>query len=376
MLIRKEVKPSSWTLALLILSISLSVAAALYPYSLAVNPEGRGFGVDVHYYVDNGEIVERDVSQAFNVMSGSRPLIFLVIYGFQKLLGSDVSTAVRFLPVILNPLMVVGAFFLAFEAFGDWRLSSWSAFFTACGYQVTVGMYSYFLTNMLALSLVFLSLGFLFRSLRRCCNISLALASILGILLVFTHPWTFDQYVVTMILTIIIYFYRIRRENGWYEKINGAIIYVVFLGFSDFAKKLLFQGAGAFSASLTAVRGISNFSEFWMDFISSFRLLYGGTISVIVLIGLAVLGVYLNDLGEFSEIYFTVFPVATSLLFLIDNGAIKSRLLYNVPIGLFAAIGMSSLSRWKFDDNFKKCFILFVILNLTVYLFRSLANLV
>jgi len=376
MSIRKEVKPSSWTLALLVLSISLSVVAALYPHCSAINPRGLNVGVDFLGYVRVGEIVEGDLSQAFNVSGGSRPLIYLFIYGFQKLLGSDVSTAVMFLPVILNPLMVVGAFFLAFEAFGDWRLSSWAAFFTACGYQVTVGMYSYFLTNMLALSLVFLSLGFLFRSLRVGCNISLALASILGILLVFTHPWTFDQYVVTTILTIIVYFYRIRKESGWYEKISGAIIYVVFLGFADFAKTLLFQGAGAFSASLTAIRGISSLSEFLMNFISSFRLLFGGILSVVVLIGLAVLGVYLSGLGGFSEIYLTVFPVATSLLFLIGNGTIKSRLLYNVPIGLFAAIGMSSLLRWKVKDNFKKCMIFFVVLNLVVYLFRSLANLV
>jgi len=84
--------------------------------------------------------------------------------------------------------MIVAVFFRAFQAFGDWWLSSWAAFFTACGYQITVGVYSYFLTNILGLCLTFLSLGFLFRSLRRGCKISLALASILGVLLVFTHP--------------------------------------------------------------------------------------------------------------------------------------------------------------------------------------------
>ena len=207
--VKKEGKPSHWSVALLLLSISLSVVAALYPYSPAINPRGLNVGVDIQAYVRAGKIVEGNPFQAFNVSGGSRPLIFLAIYGFQGLLGSDVSTAVMFLPVILNPLMVAAAFFLAFEAFGDWRLSSWAAFFTACGYQVTVGMYSYFLTNMLALSLAFLSLGFLFRSLRRGCNVSLASASVLGVLLVFTYPWTFDQYAAATFLTTIISFYQV-----------------------------------------------------------------------------------------------------------------------------------------------------------------------
>ena len=370
---------SSRPLALLALSIFLGVFAALYPYSPHINPKGRGVGVDINNYVDyvhNAEIVEKDVSQSFTVVRGSRPVIFLLIYGFQKLIGLDASTAVKFLPVILNPLMILSAFFLAYEAFRDRWIAGWAAFFTACGYQVTVGMYSYFLTNMLALSLVFLSLGFLFRSLRRGCNIDLTLASILGILLVFTHPWTFDQYATTTILTIIVYFYRMKNENGGHEKIKRVIIYIVFLGFADFAKTLLFMGVGGISATSSMINRLSSLPEFWLDSIFGFRLLYGGTISVVVLIGLATFGVCLIKIDEFTDIYFTVFPAVTSLLFLIGDETIKSRLLYNVPIGLFAAIGMSGLSRWKLNDNLKKCLILFVVLNLTVYLFRSLVNLV
>ena len=363
-------------LALLVLSVFLGVVAALYPYFPAVNPEGKGVGVDIPHYVKAAEIVERDLSQAFEVMGGSRPVIFLLIYGFQRLIGSDASTAVKFLPVILNPLMIATAFFLAYEAFRDEWTAGWTAFFTACGYQITIGMYSYFLTNMLALSLVFLSLGFLFRSLRRGCDLSLILAVIPGILLVFTHPWTFVQYVATTILTIIVSFYRTRKENDSYEKIKRATIYVAFLGFADFGKTILFHGYGSFSANSMVLNRISGLPKFWMESIFSFRLLYGGTISVVFLVGLAVLGVYIIEISEFSEIYFIVFLAVTSFLFMISDEMIKSRLLYNVPIGLFAAIGMSGLYRKEFNANLKKCFILFVILNLIVYLFRSLANLV
>jgi len=215
---------SSRPMALLLFSILLSIATALYPHSPAVNPEEIIVGVDIPHYVKAAEIVDREVSQAFKVMSGHRPIIFLVIYGFQRILGSDVSTAVNFLPVILNPLMIMTVFFLAYEAFSDRWIASWAAFFTACGYQVTVGIYCYFLTNMLALSLAFLSLGFLFRFLRRFCKIDLVLSSILGILLYFTHPWTFYQYIPAMFLTIGILWYKNRGELPSY-KYGGFLLH-------------------------------------------------------------------------------------------------------------------------------------------------------
>lgn len=373
---KKERKPSSKSVALFFFSISLGLVAALYPYFPAINPNGFDVGVDIPTYVRVGEIVERDPSQAFNVMNGSRPTIFLVIYGFQRLLSLDVSTTVRFLPIILNPLMIVAIFFMAFEAFNDWRLSSWAAFFTVCSYQVTVGMYAYYLTNMFALSLTFLSLGFLFRSLRRSCNMSQVLASILGVLLVFTHPWTFNQYGTTTILTMIVSFYRTRKEKRNYNYINRTLLYIFFLGIVDLIKTLSFHGTGAFSASSTVLTGISNLSEFWFDSIFSFRLRFGGIFSVFVLFCLAVIGVYLNGLCEFSEIYFTILPAITSLPFLIGDEAIKSRLLYNIPVGLFAAIGFSNFLRWKAKGNLMYYLTSFIVLNLTVYMFRSLANLV
>ena len=96
-----------------------------------MNPEGRGVGVDFPHYVRDALIVESDPSNTFRVGGGSRPLIFLVIYGFQQVLGSDASTAVKFLPVLLNPLIVISTFFLALEVFRDKEMVSWTSFFTA-----------------------------------------------------------------------------------------------------------------------------------------------------------------------------------------------------------------------------------------------------
>lgn len=359
----------------LALSVSLGVVSALYPYASAVNPRGLSVGVDIPHYVREAEVVEQDVSQVFSVWGRSRPLIHLVIYGFQRLLGLDVSTAVRFLPAILNPLLVLSVFFLALEVLGDGWAAGWAAFFTVCGFQVTVGMYSYFLTNMLGLSLVFFSLGFLFRSLRCGCRASLVLASLLGGLLVFTHPWTFDQYYAAAVLTAGVVWYDARVKGGDYERVKLMFVYLVSLGLSELLKVLIFSGVGGVSASSTVVRRFSGLAGFWFSSIFSFRLLYGGTMSNLVLLGLTVVGVYLLGRRGVSEVFFTVFLAATSLLFLVGDETIKSRLLYNVPIGLLAALGFTEFLQKKWGRDFKRAFILFVVLSLTVYLFRSLANL-
>lgn len=360
----------------LALSASLGVAAALYPYSSAVNPRSLNVGVDIPHYVKAAEVIERDVFQAFNVSGGSRPLIYLVIYGVQRLFGLEASTAVRFLPVLLNPLLVLAAFFLAFEVFGDGWAAGWAAFFTACGFQVSVGMYSYFLTNLLGLCLVFFSLGLLFRSLRCGCRASLAAASLLGGLLVFTHPWTFDQYYTAAVLTAGIIWFEARVKEGGLGKFWAMSVYLVSLGAAELLKVLVFHGVGGVSASSTAVKGFAGLSKFWFSSIFSFRLLYGGLMSSLVLIGLAVLGVYVLRCRDVPEVYFTVFTALTSLVFLIGDETIKSRLLYNVPVGLFAALGFKMLLGRRLGDDVKRSLVLFVALNLVVYLFRSMANLV
>ena len=367
--------PSRRWLLLLAFSLVLAVVAALYSYGKVVNPEGRGVGVDIPHYVKNALIVESDPSLAFRVWGGSRPLIFLVIYGFQRVLGSDVSTAVKFLPVLLNPLIVISTFFLALEVFRNEWMASWASFFTVCGFHVTVGMYSYFLTNMLGLVLVFFSLGFLFRSMRCGCRLSLGFACLSGGLLLFTHPWTFDQYIAAAVLTAGLMLYGAYVGGGDYVEVKTMLVYVASLGLVELLKAFVFRGVGGLSASGEVVRRLSQLSEFWVDSIFSFRLLYGGTLSVVVLLGLAVVGVYLWRSGGVPGLYFNVFFAVTSALFLIGDETIKGRLLFNVPVGLFAALGFTLILRWRCGEDVKKAFTLFVVSNSSAYLLRSLANL-
>ena len=155
-----------------------------------------------------------------------------------------------------------------------------------------------------------------------------------------------------------------------------VLVYLVFLGFSEVLKIVVFRGYGGVSAASTALSGISDLRLFWYDSIFGFRLRYGGAMSSAVLLGLSVLGAYLLGRQLFPGLYFRVLLAVTSILFLIGNEAIKSRLLFNVPFGLFAASGLVFLLEQERMDDYRGGLASFVALSMVVYLFRSLANLV
>lgn len=362
---------------LLVFAICLSVIAALYPYGLAINPEGINVGVDLKYYLEAASIVENDPLRAFTIWEGSRPLIFLLIFWFQRLIGSSVSFATRFLPVILNPLLIISSFYLSLEIFNDRKVAGLVSFFTACGYQITVNAYSHFLSNVLALSLVFFSLSFLFRALR-CENIRILLiASLLSSLIMFTHPWTFVQYFAPLVLIIIVICYHAYVNKASYKKAKMLTVFFVTLSFTEILKVIVFRGVGVMVASSNAVSHTNiSFSQFWYNSIFSFRLYYGGLLSSIIFLGLAIVGVYLFGRRSLPEVYFTFFLIMTSILFLFEDGLIQSRLIFNIPIGMFTAYGFLRLHSSGKIDNFKHVFYTFIIISNMVYLFRSLNNLI
>lgn len=374
--VRSGVDDVRWSRLLLMFSLVLGVVASLYPYGSSVNPDSRAVGVDYVSYVKNIEIVQDDPSQAFNIGFGSRPLIFLVINAFRQVTGLDASESVKYSPVLLIPLLTISAYFLAKETFDDVRYGAWAAFFTVCGVQVTVGMYSFFLTNWLGLSIEFFSLGFLFRALRNENNIDLSFASILGGLLVFTHPWTFIQFLVTTVVMSSLYWYRARPKILHDEPMKTLITYIACMGLAELLKMYIFGGVGGILASSTAIRGSSSFLKFWWNSIFSFRLLYGGTLAMALLWGLCVAGVLILKEENISELFFLVFLVLSSLLFLVGDDTIKSRLVFNIPVGFLSSCGFLyfqntiRLKKIRYTSSF------YIITSTITYLFRTLANIV
>jgi len=366
---------SQSALLILLLSISLGVVAALYPYLPSVNPRNRNVGLDFSYYVEVEKIIENDFSQVFNAYEGSRPMIHIIIHVFRGLFGLDEVAAIKFFPVFLNPLLAFSIFFLALEMFNDGWIASWAAFFTICGIHVSVGMFSYYLTNMLALSIVFLSLGFLFRALQYMCYINLIFASLIGIFLVFTHPWTFDQYFVVILLMALFVLRADRKSHEGYNKFKLIIVYLFFLGLSEVVKSILFRGYGGMSASNLALGDIININRLWDSTVFFLSRKYCGLEANIISIALSVITIFLLKKSHISEVFLLGFLAVSSLPFLFGDANIKSRLMYNIPIGLYVAYSFNWLNRQK-NKNLKISSSFFVLSNMIVYLIRTMANII
>jgi len=334
-------KESWWSKFILFFSITLGVVSAVYPYLPSVNLRNRNMGVDFNDYVEQARLVEQDLSQVFKVFDGSRPFIFL-----------------------------------ARELFLDNWIASWASFFTVCGIQVTVGMFSFFLTNMLALSIVFLSLGFLFRAIRCRCLFSLIISSLIGFLIVFTHPWTFDQYFAIIFLTAFFILYDDRKEDKGYDRFKVILFYLLSLALSELVKITVFHGYSGLSASSRAIGSLVQVSRFWSSTIFSFKRIYCGLESNVILLILSIVWIFIFRQTFTPKVCLINILIVSSLLFLLNDAMIKSRIIYNIPMGLYTAYSFVWLNKQKKIDDFKLYLHLFIIFNMIVYLFRSLANII
>ena len=356
----------------LVLSLILSVVGALYPYSRHINPDGIAFGVDVHYYVDWMGPVEQDLRSAFSVANGSRPVILLLIYGFQHAFGLKLLDAIKYLPVLINPLLVLSVYFMVSQCTEDREWAGLASLFSASGFTITVGTYSYFLTNILGLIFIFSALGFIFKTLRTRQKIYFASASVIGSLSVFTHPWTFAQYYAATALFLFYIYFREKRSS---ESLI-VLAYLVLTGLIDVLKGVI-GGLGAYGAITSTVPKLVWIGEFWGNNIFAFRQMYGGLLSNTVLLGFAVFGVYLLSRRRSYHLFLMLLLLVSLMFYLMVNGGAQTKLLFNIPFSVLASLGVLFLVRGVALDRRKKMLVLLFTCNyMMVYLLRSLANLV
>jgi len=359
--------------AILALVLTFSVVGALYPYVPEINPSAVPVGVDVHYYLEWMAEVDRDLSSVFTAARGSRPLMLLLIFFLQRVSGLGVLEIVKYLPVLLNPLLALAVYFLVSRTTGDMAWAALASLFTALGFTTTVGMYAYFLANLLALSVNFSALALLFVAMRTGRGIYLVSALALGVLAVFTHPWTFIQYYAAVALFFGFRFFREKRFEGR----NAALAFLGVTGLADLLKGALVGGVWGSGLVASTAHELSEAAGFWLGNIFAFRLLYGGLFSNVVLLLFAALGAYGLSWKEPFRLFLMGLLVASSLYYFLAEGAIQSRILFNVPLGVFAALGLLLLmEQGSLKKEFRRVLLLFAGVFMSVYLLRSLANLV
>jgi hypothetical protein len=178
------------------------------------------------------------------------------------------------------------------------------------------------------------------------------------------------QFVFPIILLVVLIYYN-KQEN--YKEYSFLLIFYVFvIFFTEIGRLIILGGRGGFGGSSAVTSGLMSVLDFWYSSIFSFRFLYGGYMGNVVLFSLGIFGfaVYKSD-GIFKK-YLSMFVIVSSIVFLFTDEIIKSRLLYNIPLSVFASIIVCYFSLNEKNEYFSY----FVFTYSLFYLFMALFNLI
>jgi hypothetical protein len=362
------------TMYLLLALVGYAAFSALYPSLPGVNPNRVDLGVDISAYVSDLEKIAVDYSYILKAEGGSRPLFFVFLTLFQRALGLTAFDAITYSPIILTPILAISAFFLAREVLRDDGYALWASFFTITGFHLVIGMYSYFLTNMLGLSIAFAMLTFVFRFFRKPRPLEGLAAALLAVMLLFTHPWTFDQYVAA--LAPVVLYAAVKGETKEVRLLSriGLILSIALIGGAELLKGQVLGGVGGLSSLDMLFSGFTPMDNLIPSFYESV-FYYNGLLANFVLLVIVAVGVYAWRRKGSEGICFTTLLLASTVAFLLVNADTKKRLIYNYPFGLLASIGLMRLRQVK-GEELRNMVTFFIAVALIAYQLRSLANLV
>jgi hypothetical protein len=343
---------------------------ALYPYFPNINPDGKLVGTDAQEYVKMMEQVDTDFFSAFTVSNGSRPVLLFLTYAFQHSFRLSIIEAVKFIPVLLNPLLTLSVYYMVLHASGDKEWAGLSSLLSSLGHTTTVGMHSYLLANILGLALIFLSIGFLLKAQKTKSHACLIYAVMLGSLAVYSHPWAFTQYYAATTLFLLYTFFREKKI----DKSVRIFIYLFFTGIANVIKETL--GGREVYSSFTAISNrIAELPNFFSNNILTFRIRFGGLLSNVLILSLSIVGVYLYRLKKPFQLIVVLLLLVSTPYYLMGDMGIQSRILFNIPLSVLAASSLLKITRIaNLDRRKKSVIIIFSATFMMVYLLRSLAN--
>jgi len=373
---------------ILFIAIIIAVIGAIYPFIPHINPESVLIGTDLPRIDRIMEPMEDAPLSAFTIAGGSRPLFFLTAYAFRRVTGLESLEALKCLPILLLPLLSLSVYFMVSRASRDDEWASLSALFTTLGFNVTVGLYAYFMANILGLTLIFFAIGFLFRDLDRERPFPVA-ASFLASLVIFTHPWTFTQYYapIGIIGLILFYKYLMGERNGGFTTI---LFFLGTTGLVNILKRILLGGMEGVGALITTAPIMLRLDNFWINNVYTFRRLYGGLLSNVLILIISAVGIYVLNNGKAYQFFLKILIAISSIYYLVNHGTLQvmrghirprnilpSRLIFNIPFGVIMALSVLYLLRNSQLRKRSQLFtFVFIILSMSVYLFRSVVNLV
>jgi hypothetical protein len=368
------------------LLLSLAAAAFISYYPYVHLPNSTLVGTDSRDYLNLlKSVAQKGPLTAFDK---DRPLPILLMYAVQIATGSSPETVVRLMPTILAVCLSLAVYLFVKVGTKNELAALASSLFSAFSFQVTVGLFSYFMANWLAIIESLILLVFLMKSSKKQSWKYMTASAVMGMTVLLTHPYTWDVLMAILILysawALIIKRSRRKREI----LLLALLLASNFAFYTAYALAPFGKGLGsAEQGNLHQVAlgvNVSNILNLQNNLTSIVQSFVGGLLGNPLLILLAVVGVFsMFDFAErFNKIMMLWVVVPSLALLAVSPDPYYYRFLYLIPIQVQAAAGLlwiinklGYVRNWfKTSGNlrtFKILIVILVVLLLLNYALRS-----
>lgn len=336
----------------LILFMLLAAALALVPHYPTINSNNHQVGVDSLSYVDvlnrlsHSNNFEEFIVQVFTEpFSADRPVTTLSLYTIAKILPIDLFYIVDYIPIILGPALVLAVFFLTRELTTNDITSLFASFLTAVSFQTINGIYSGIYANWLALTIGYLSFVFLIRFLKTATKINLLSYSALLVILLFTHVYTWTVLILVMSIFLVVMY-----KMNQYQRKSIIILSLVVVSsiVIDVLRTILTGVSGGIESDIGIANkeaGITQLSLLWSNLTETIQNYAGGQYSNFIIFALGVYWLFRANPRTLSSVFLVIFLSIGILPLLFGNEVIQSRVLYEIPFQIPAAIALTYMMK-------------------------------
>jgi hypothetical protein len=344
-----------YVLLLVVVSIFLSFLFVVYAYFPILNGEKRFVGVDIKFYANSLDTIKgrgwTDVVHYAFFNRSDRPLSILIFYAFSIFSGLSSQVVVQFMPLALAPLTVLATYFFMREAGLSEGVCALGGFFVVFSFLMTVGIFSAFLSNWMALIVVLLFSGLFIKALRKhswllCFSSALTLASVL-----FLHVYTWSLMMLVLgCFSLGLFFGWLRRASGL-SKLKLVLAVAISNLVVDFVRNLtLGLGSVAVETASVAQSGLSLGSiwHFWSVLGEVLQIRFSAFFTNPVTLFFAFVGMLALVIAYFEDfsLYLASWIAVSSVLLVFGDWVIQSRLLYNMPLHVLATLGVVFFGTW------------------------------
>lgn len=336
----------------LLLFMLLSIFVVLIPHQSFINYENQLVGDDTVDYVSwltSLQVNDGDISDYgdFVVQNfGDRPLTLVLFSSVIAIFPENPFDAIDHLPIILSPLLVLAVFYLSREITSNDTIALLASFLTAISFQPLIGMYSGLYANLLALIFGFSSFVFIFRYLKKPKGLSFLFFVLLFFAMMFSHIHTWT------LLTLFIGIFLIASYRLKMFKIKriGLIFLIIAVSIAfDSGKSMLTDSTSGIVRDVNITRNdvsFLNLSSIWSNLSQTSLVYAGGIFGNFLILALCIYWLIRSNLRELPNLFIAIFLSVGIIPILFGGDLIQSRVLYNIPFQIPAAIALVYLSNF------------------------------